>query len=74
MHAVTQVRTPDELQSIYKELLKLKTMVAGSVPKNSIEKQPSATKRSTTPPPTNNQQVSQKSADRATISGLAASA
>ena len=49
MHAVTQVRTPDELQSIYKELLKLKTMVAGSVSSNSIEKQPSATKRSTTP-------------------------
>ena len=28
MHAVTQVRTPDELQNIYKELLKLKTMMS----------------------------------------------
>ena len=49
MHAVTQVRTPDELQSIYKELLKLKSMVAGSVSKDAVVKQPSATKRSTTP-------------------------
>ena len=30
MHAVTQVRTPDELQNIYKELLKLKTQVMAS--------------------------------------------
>ena len=30
MLAVTQVRTPDELQSIYKELLKLKTMMSQS--------------------------------------------
>ena len=30
MHSVTQVRTPDELQTIYKELLKLKTMVSDS--------------------------------------------
>ena len=27
---MTQVRTPDELQSIYKELLKLKTMMSSS--------------------------------------------
>lgn len=33
MHAVTQVRTPDELQNIYKELLKLKTMMSGSFAK-----------------------------------------
>ena len=30
MHSVTQVRTPDELQNIYKELLKLKNFVASS--------------------------------------------
>jgi len=30
MQAVTQVRTPDELQNIYKELLKLKTLVQRS--------------------------------------------
>ena len=28
MLSVTQVRTPDELQSIYKELLKLKAMMS----------------------------------------------
>ena len=30
MHAVTQVRTPDELQNIYKELIKLKALVSSS--------------------------------------------
>lgn len=30
MHQVTQVRTPDELQNIYKELLKLKTVMSSS--------------------------------------------
>lgn len=30
MHAVTKVRTPDELQNIYKELLKLKNLVSAS--------------------------------------------
>ncbi len=30
MHSITQVRTPDELQNIYKELLKLKNNVMAS--------------------------------------------
>ena len=31
MLAVTQVRTPDELQDIYKDLLKLKNSLKGSI-------------------------------------------